>query len=1425
MGFISKHLILLSLLFYVASCVEGEQKVVVSTGEGVTPTFEITQTPTNGSPPALPIPPNLAFTSTYCNNIFCPNNQFPFFRTTKAILEVQIDNPSNLPFTLEWSVNNGAPLIVVDPTQSSILLDGNNTLLFPILGFYTIQSTIKDSSGGLLSNLVWSVEIVGTNPTYGSFSPSPSPTPYVGSPFSSSNNATQTISANISNPSVVNFKNFWYLDGVLQGTPTDQAGPASVTFSFNPSQMTKGNHTVVAQLTDNPATSTVFNTATWSFEVTELPQFSTFSDPQLPSPAPFPNIEFGSNESVSLDPELIYNPGNATFTLYWEVDGAIDSTATFYGDQFNNDPDPFIISATDTNFQPGRHSVVAILVDESSSTSTVVDSASWNFTVVFPPPATLIAVNPATSTEIISVDSIPMNGTSPEGGFFIGPDTATSRGTPIVVVPGPPLASSDTFCVQVSDANGIGSPNPGAGVSVQYKYSNGANINAIPLQFDPAQFPPDPVCLDGTGASNFTDGVPTFSLTLTAPTAGVDRETTSISAEITDKISLQTIAVVTWDIAITENNTPPTLSVQTPTTFSTQTTVDVYQGQPYTFTFTIEDQDCYPASPTYINCYTSKFSFISPMGTTLLDGTGTYYPLGPATPTVPNCWRDFENSDPDKFSCTVTIPSNDGTAPIPATGTFKIIVAVENSSIWNYGFPAVGTTTFYDPVVGPYTLTWDLNVLEGNSGAPTLVNQKLSGAANPFTDSYVYSATPTIPNVAASTATEGDTIEFNLNVDDPEKDDYRVEIFYNTSASPTVYTPIPGYATSTVYPISTIPIQIAPFTLPFNLVTGVATATINFKVVLTDVPDSSTPLTSIPYYFPITVNNVNPIPVVVASSEKPATGTTGVVMQGFPYTMSADITDGSTPGEGDGLIWQWMINKNAADCSSKTALTWAEIDGATQGTAPLPQPQTASLTWSPPSLQISGIPSSTTFCFRNCIADDEFPPLTINNCSPTMAGPWVGAIKGSPADIPDLTTGTLGPDRGDTAVWADPVNDGDIYGIQVRGNTIFIFKNVYNLDTTVTQTAGKFTTMEGVPETASITEGAYDLSMTGNNNYIFVSYVFNSTYFPPFVTVPTNTVVRISKSNLSSVSYFFNNKIPAGVGQIVANNSAFWVPFINSSAGDTPFFFAGDGATAATTTINGTFGLPPVDEIESREQGGRLYMALKLNDGTVNLNSYDLAGLATPTLATTDDDILFPYYIPFSDMSLAVGTTPTNPNVFVAGIDTSKKALFYGVKPIASLGTAPPFVFNDLSTATPTYPKTYDPRGLNAVASTAPGEVLLGYFIEQALARSLPFVGMYILKSGGSKLNLSTQINQSGVNINSPRIFNSRDFALTNVIPKFEIGTAGAVTNENKKDTLWFRYWEFSTQRMVIVNIENETFSNSTPTTGNEAWSDAWFEQ
>ncbi len=1430
MGFILKHLILLSLLFYLASCVEGEQKVSVTTEEGTQPpsALTITQIPTAGSPPALPIPSNLAFTSTYCNSTFCPDNQYPFFRTTQAILEVQISNPSNLPFTLEWSVNNGTPLVVNNPTQSSFILDGSNTALFPILGFYTITSTLKDSSGNFISNLIWSIEIVGTNPTYASFSPAPSPTPYVGSPFSASNSATQTISVTISNPSVVNFKNFWYLDGALQSS-TDQTGPSTVSFSFVPSQMTIGNHVVTAQLTDNPATGTIFNTSTWSFEVTELPKFSTFTDPQLPSPAPFPDVIFGiGNPDIPLDPNPLYNPSNATFTVYWELDGAIDASATFNGGPGNEDPPAYLIDPDDpTQFGVGRHSVVALLYDNSSSTPTLVDSVSWNFEVVFPPTATLTVVNPATSTQIISVTTIPMNGTSPMGGFFEGPSTDTSRGTPMVVAL--PNSSTNTFCLNVSDGRGIGfgyAP-ASAGVLVQYEYSNNTSINAVQLQFAQSATP-TAVCLDGKGAMNPADGVPDFTLNDT-PTLN-----TFITAKVTDKLSLQEIGTVQWNITVTPLNTLPTLSIVT--SFATATVRDVIQDATYTYSFTVQDQDCFPILSN-LNCYDTTFSLISPAGNYFLDGVNAYYGSGPPTPLTPDCLRDFSYLGANKFDCQIIIPSNDGVGPMKASNIltppqkYQITAQINNLSIWENGTPTyVGTSTYYGPSVLSDLLTWDLNVIESNTAGPYLLNQISSGTATPTNDSYIY--LPGNLLIVATSASETDSILFNLVVDDFEKDNYKIVLLHNTSSATTIFT---EYATPTyTYAISDNPVNganpatatLVPFVLPYGLVTGSASATITFRVQLTDVPDTATPITNT-FDFPVTVFNVNPAPEVVTGSESPSTSTTGIVMQGFPYSMSNDITDASV-GDGSGLEWQWMINQNAAECASQTAPSWVNITGATQGMAPLPTPQTATLTWSPPSPQVSSIPASTTFCFRNCIGDDDYPGLNTSNCSPTMAGPWVGAIRGSPADIPSESTGVyLQPNMGNTAVWADLANVGDIYGVEVRGNVIYLIKYVYNLDTTVTQSNGKFTTRQGAPETASVTEGAYDLSMTGNNQFIFVSYVFNNpSFFPPYVSIPTNMVARILKTNFLSVDYFINDKIPAGVGQVVANDSAFWVPFMNSSLADTLFFFGGDGSTAATTTINGSFGLPlTVSDIESREQGGMLYMALKIDDGTVNLYQYSLpASISTPTLVTSDFDIFFSFYVPFTDMSLAVGSSPTNPNVFVAGINTSANALFYGVKSIASLGdNGIPWVVEDLSTATSTYPQTINPKGLNAVASNISAEVLLGFIKEESVLRA-SFADLYILKSDGTNLNLSKRINQNRIDVASPKIFNSSDFALTNVTPKFIIGIPGAVANENQKDTIWFRYWDFSTDRMVIINIENETFSSSTPTTGN-AWSDPWFNQ
>ncbi len=1383
---------LLSIFVLITSCMQGEQKLPVTQG-ATTGLVQPSQTSV-GCPDPSPIPPEVTFPSC--------GTTYPFTRITPPVtLRISVSNPNNLPYTQVWIVNGS----VQATNTTSFIIDSSNTTLYPTLGLQVVSSALKDSGGNIISNLSWSFNILSGIPAYSSLSPLPAPNLYPGSPIPNWN-TPQTITAVVSNPGGTPYDYYWFLDGVQVFAGTNWNGP-TFTYTFTPSTLALGLHTVTSLVTQSGTASATYATAAWSFQISNQPQFTTFTG-QQPAPAFFPPVPFGMGAPsiITLAPNQLFNPLNASFTVEWTLDGAIDASFTYVNPAGTNGvPTPYIIDGNNrTKFDFGNHTVVAILKDPTNAT---IGSAAWGFTIEFPIPTNLTASIPCYSTSttdlscitngLTAVSSIPLNSTIP--GFFELPSSPNSRGTALVI-------GTSSFCLGVANGEGIGfgwDPTL-SGVQVQFRDSGGNPITPQPMEFQQTNAPPN-VCLDGTGARFPLGGAPTFSLSLTPVDALNTSVSSFITARVTDKLSLQVVADLRWDITITSLNTAPVISIVSPAT----STPTIVQDATTTFEFSVTDMD-----GTAVTNFSSAYSFTSPLGAAIpLNGSNTYYPAGPPSPISPNCVRTYSYSAGDKFKCAIIIPSNNGSAPVSATGTYRVSADVNNLSIYPFGTPVSSSpTNLYNPVIPGNILTWNINVVEANTGGPYLQNIVYSGAATPTSNSYMYLVNPLNTAVAASSASETNSIGFNLFVNDPEKDNYIVSISHNTSASPTEFTEYYN-STPTVFTISGGAIQVGSYYLNEDVVSGAAFATITFRVTLTDVPESASPLSNM-YTFDLKVNNFNPPPVVATATYFPnlALAATATVMQGYPYSfMTPNITDASTT-DSNMLVWQWMINTNPADCASKTAATWKSITGA-EVTAPgilAGQPTEATLTWSPPFPSVS-FPLNTRSCFRACIGDTGFGnPVIPSTCQTAMAGVWIGPIIGAPADIPTAATGALQADNGPTAIWADPASPGNVYGAHVYRNSIFVVRYIYNANTTVTQSFMEFPTQEGDPVTATSTEKAYDISIIGNGNNIFVSYVFNKEN--GYSGIPTATVVRIPKSPLgSTATYFVSDDVVSSIGQVVANNVAFWLPYARASMNDTPWIMYGPDSGTGTSKADLLLGTP-INLIQSKYDGGAsLYLANKLRNGILNLYKYTLPGsVSAPTLDSSSLNI-FPTSL-ISDITLAA-PLPSNQFTYVTIKDVNQ-TLSYSRHQEADIGIHDNF---DISTAT--YPQSFNDLGINSMASWTNEELILG-IIKYEFPIGATETNAYLMKVTDNTVNVSKRINQQPGSVT--KMEDSGDFDFTMVIPNFTQGDSGAVLGENTKPVLWFRYSDASSERNVIVNVENETFSASA-TSSTDPWTLPWF--
>jgi hypothetical protein len=1285
---------------------------------------------------------------------------------------------------------------------------------FPRPGWQSLTATLIGGDGQIIETAFWSFNIVDLGrPSYLALNPQPAPANFPNTPILESA-PPSTITVTITNPTGDEYLNKWYLDGVEDlSLRTNQSQPPK-PFVIDPATIGLLNHTVTNQITlPEPDDNIIIQDATWNFSIRTIvdPQFSTFSG-QQPAPTPMPDVIFGSGTDIPLQPDTLINPDLAAFVIEWQLDGDLQASDTFFNTAGNNaTPTAFIIDPNDAlKYDVGTHSIVASIRDTLGGRT--IQTANWTFEVVFPPPTTIIDVMPEATATVVAISSVPMDATGTPGFYQDPPTDNTSRGTPLVI-------GTDTFCVEINNADGVGFPDPRAGVQIVFEDSNGVINNNGVLIYDNSVSPPK-VCLDGTGATPLTqvNGVPDYTLNLSPPEARNTTFPTFITATVTDILSLQEVGVVQWsNVTIEPANTPPSIEILTGGGLIEDGDT-VPQDATITFSYTIADKDSRESSETgWDEDYSVAFSFTSPLSAGVpLDGTSTFYGGGSAV--TPDCWRDVADLGvPDeqaKFTCTLAIPSSSGNSPVSTTGTYRILAFSQDTQTNTIGVPENSNL-----------LTWNLNVAESNT-TPTVLNFLASSPppASSTVDSYVHQHGD--DTVAITTANEEDTIVFNLHIDDFEKDDFYIQISHNSVASPTEYVVIepPPPATPTVKTMATDSYVQVSYTIPDTTVLGQATATINYRVQVQDIPDTATPLTYT-LDIPLLIVDVNPPPVLATNTVEPPMMGTPTVVEGFPYSFYVDgFTDASSE-DGAGIEWQWEVS---SDCAVATSTSWQSIIGADEGTETRwlsPPPVEATLTWSPPA-HLNNVRS----CFRNCVGDDGFG--NPKDCTTLEVGPWdaslTGFIKGVWADSTFTDVGILQANVPHTDIWMDE-DTRTLYTVHARNNVIQVASKVYNMDGTITEDFQSFATNEAAP---NISETPYDISITGNDTHIFIGYAFNEVGGSSGTPLGRLSRINIQSDLASGTRTTFEiPSVISGLGQVVANDFGVWLPYIKKIDDDKIYYIFTDGASdAADTPLENNMFVTPADDIsvssiitEKDPNAGNMIMAARLKSGELNLYQFSMPNASGPLVKQAPESLdiydgqLFNFY------TLGVGNISTNQKSYVVAQDIENNLIFKR------------FLSSNLSEETGViefskidHPEILFLVGIQVVPAREVDTFYLGTIAEDL---NPPFHNAaYTLKivDEGQDYDPDKDLSKRVSRVsNIFQFVSNNSFALSLIDTDFEIGTAGANPGENIKDTLWFRYIDNSSTRTTILNVEPETFSGNDPLSPetNSDWTRPWFKK
>jgi len=1411
--------ILLSLIFIIStSCTEGQKDVTVYGAKTPLPPTHSLSGYTYLPSPAPP------------DEVFAPLG-YPFSRNTDPFeLTIAISNPNSDPYTHKWCVNGEALADCIntdqDNTPLEFTVDPSDSLKYPDGGVQTVTSSIYNAQGIKVSSVSWWFEIWATaDPHYTDLSPPPAPSLFPGSPFTPASSST-TITVTIANPESTPYKHKWWLDDQEQSETIYPTAPTPfVVVPSNSTLFPSGTHTVVSQITEFD--DTVISSASWTFVIVgyEDPKFTTFTG-QWPSPAPFPDVDFGSTTPIVLDPDTLDNPDLQQFYLEWSLNSVLQASDTFFNPETeNNDPDPFTIDVSDmASYPPGTYSVdLTLISDQPTSISTLLSTRNWTFNVVYPPPTTLEDVLPPL-TDILAVASgVPLDASS--SGFYRNPPTDnTSRGTSLVI-------GDNSFCVEVADGRGIGwqnAPNL-AGVRVNFYDNDNKSINSGGgLLFEKLETPPK-LCLDGTGALSPSDGNgdPNFSYAFDPPerTSNYPLEAPlasprTITAVISDILTLQEVARVQWSMTLEQMNTPPEIKINTNLTLDGAT---IPQDATFTFGVTVSDKDSLDSTkdswPTGIEGdYGIEFyMYDSYTGLNVpLQGDNWYFNDN-RNPLTPDCVREATETgfSPEelKFQCTLMIPSSNGNVPAGVNWDYKIRARVQDTQTNILGAPEWSSPTLY--------LDWDINVLETNS-APFLQNivTSATATADVLTDSFVYENDPTKLIISA---VEFATITFNLHVDDFEKDDFFIELSHNSSTSPIfqIFEPPPP-ATPTLKTISGDSYLIIPYQIPGYVVESAATATISFRVSIIDNPDT---VPGIPYTydFDIVVSDVN-FPPEVGS---PTTYTPDlndsayIVMEGFPFTFVIDDIRDQGTGPGADLTWQWQ-NLTSSGCATATTGAWNDIIGANQLPNPKPAPQVATLTWSP-SNRLDG----TYSCFRNCIGDNGVGHPA--DCSITTAGPWIGngvgvGITYSIAADSTIDPAPATPTSGYTDIWMDEYEaTGTFYTIHTSDNEIVVVKQVYDDMGNIDQSTRTSYQIDGGLDA---NDRPIHVSVTGTAFNIYIGFMFwDEDHIP---RNPRAAILRFDK-DLTNPDEKILDDVVSGIGQIVADTQAAYLPYLRTIENDNIWLYSTD------STVNWQkqdLGLAaPSSKLVS---GGYLFgtndfhllLSAHVKTGELNIYEMDLPDVIVPATVTVGDfDVNVFQSTTFHHFDMGVGNS-TNGKVYLAAQDESNN-LIYTSRLLSDLSEDGGL---GVITKTPTdIPPLLNLKSMQAVAGRDPDLFFLGV-ISGTTGPNVDNAFAIRIEGDGSSFDQTKDVSKRVNNDeNLDMLAGNNDQMSLSRVYEFQVGYASpASPGENIKDTLWFRYIDGTNgqARMTLINTERENFSSSDPTNDqNDDWTRPWFKQ
>lgn len=704
----------------------------------------------------------------------------------------------------------------------------------------------------------------------------------------------------------------------------------------------------------------------------------------------------------------------------------------------------------------GPHTIRAELTNLAGTS--IFDSKEWTV-YVYAPNMPQITGTQGPSIVVVStaIDGIAIA----NGGFRVGNTNLYNAAD-----------SQGAYCVTIDNYLGSGS-----GVLLQYSRDNGIAIGSKAYSAPPAL---PRICLDDIPLV-----ASTFAFTLSNPNVG---ELRTITASIRDLATNNVAATISWAVSVRPKNTPPTAALVSPTSPNVQLqySAGVVPAVEATYTISVTDDDTVPDNMN-IDFY---FDGVLMNGANVFPGT---------TITTPDCSHapGVAPTGAARLQCTVRVPIYDTTGRINPISVYAPAMLAREYTV---SARALDQVTNGSAPQSSGTISWVVRPINVASAAltnslSTIVAQDLV-APNVATQSYIADAGA--PAAAIVAANEGDDIQFNILVNDFERDDFRIQIERCTTPACTSFLPaIP----TTLITRTTDDLgkrAIFSYNIPEDVVTGAASGTVRWRVTVNDfLPDLDTNPTpnvaanSIQVNLELTVTNVNPFPEWGgAAGASPALApvmpaTEYNVFTGMPFTFDpGSIVDDST-ADGDVILYQWQI-------SSDSGTTWNDIADA----------EARVLRWTPPAGLAAGLPLQFRLClgdngFGNNIADCSDPSDPPGPATVRFAGPWTSVVARSNTIAKNAATPTA---HREVATWFD-ATEREFYKVYINGpaaDSDSIVVEQYEVATTGAMTFVKAinfpTERTGTPYSASALSVVGQTITTGGKTYrnLYVSYVTQS---------------------------------------------------------------------------------------------------------------------------------------------------------------------------------------------------------------------------------------------------------------------------------------------------------------------------------------------